>query len=274
MYESEIQRLNEIIRTYTLFFIIFDIVFFATVVAVLIILIGLFKSKQKLKTSENYIRYAIRGQEEERARIARELHDTVAQDLRYCKSLGEKLEESSIKTEFCRILGKSISEVRSISYNLAPPDVTKYDLAANLMNLCQSFKEYSGIDFRFVSPKKIDTRFLTKEENLNLYRIVQESLNNILKHARADEVTVLVRNEIGTEPKGIYIFITDDGIGFDTKRNYASGTNHFGLVGMKQRAEFIKAELEISSEIGAGSQIRLVKLNKAPSVSEGTIRFK
>lgn len=274
MYESEIQRLNEIIRTYTLFFIIFDIVFFATVVAVLIILIGLFKSKQKLKTSENYIRYAIRGQEEERARIARELHDTVAQDLRYCKSLGEKLEESSIKTEFCRILGKSISEVRSISYNLAPPDVTKYDLAANLMNLCQSFKEYSGIDFRFVSPKKIDTRFLTREENLNLYRIVQESLNNILKHARADEVTVLVRNEIGTEPKGIYIFITDDGIGFDTKRNYASGTNHFGLVGMKQRAEFIKAELEISSEIGAGSQIRLVKLNKAPSVSEGTIRFK
>ena len=58
-----------------------------------------------------------------------------------------------------------------------------------------------------------------------------------------------------------------------TRKNYSSGTNHFGLVGMKQRAEFINAKLEITSEFGEGSQIKLVKYRQSPDIKEGVINF-
>ena len=271
---GELSRLQTMVHTYTVFFIIFDIVFFVAVFFGVILLIIYLKSKNKLKGSRDYLRYTISGQEEERARIARELHDTVAQDLRYCRSLSEKISDVSLQKEISALLDKSVSQVRSMSYNLAPPDITKNDLAANIMNLCQNFKEQSQIEFRMVAPGRVNTDFLSKEENFNIYRIVQESLSNILKHAGAEEVTVLLRNEIGSEEKGLYIFITDDGKGFDSKKNYVSGSKHFGLVGMQQRSELIGAKLEINSEIGAGSQIKLVKLKRAPEVSQGVIKFK
>ncbi|MBB5227228.1 sensor histidine kinase [Treponema ruminis] len=271
---AELQRLYGIIHSYTVFFIIFDIVFFVIVLGGVGLLIRYLKSQKKLRSSGTYLRYIIRGQEEERSRVARELHDTVAQDLRYCRSLVEKIDDNDLRENLSKLLDKSVHEVRSMSYNLSPPDVTKNDLSANIMNLCQNFTEQSQVEFRMVTPGKTDTSFLSKEENFNIYRIVQESLNNILKHARAEEVTVLLRNEIGDEEKGLYIFITDDGIGFDTRRNYSSGNSHFGLLGMTQRAELINAKLEISSEIGAGSQIKLVKLKMSPSVGEGVIKFK
>ena len=270
---EELEHLYSILQAYTVFFMIFDFVFFFVVVGVVILLIRFLKSRRKLRISGNYLRYTIRGQEKERARIARDLHDTVAQDLRYCRSLAEKIPEKQLKDELFEILDKSVTEVRSMSYNLAPPDVTRNDLVANVMNLCQNFKEHSGVDFRMVAPEKVDTTFLSEEENLNMYRIVQESLNNILKHAEASEVSVLLRNEIGTEERGLYIFISDDGVGFDSRKNYSQGTSHFGLVGMRQRAEFINAKLEITSEPGEGTQIKLVKLRQRPTVKEGTIRF-
>lgn len=274
MDSAEIQRLHGIIHSYTVFFIIFDIVFFAIILGAVGLLIRYLKSQKRLRSSGDYLRYIIRGQEEERARVARELHDTIAQDLRYCRSLADKIGENDLREKLSGLLDKSVHEVRSMSYNLAPPDVTKNDLAANIMNLCQNFTEQSQVEFRMVTPEKADTSFLTKEENFNIYRIVQESLNNILKHAKAEEVTVLLRNEIGDEDKGLYIFITDDGIGFDARRNYVSGNSHFGLLRMNQRAELIKAKLEISSEPGAGSQIKLVKLKHTSPVGEGVIKFK
>ena len=149
-----------------------------------------------------------------------------------------------------------------MSYNLAPPDVTKVNLSANIMNLCQNFQEHSDAEFRMVAVDGLNTNFLSQEENFNIYRIVQEAMNNIRKHSRAKEVTVLLRNEIDTEEKGLYIFITDDGIGFDSQKCYASGARHFGLVGMKQRAELIGAKIEISSEIGEGTQLSIIKLCK------------
>ncbi len=256
-YEEQIAQLQSIIHSYTIFFIIFDFVFFIVAVGAIILAIKFLKSKRTMLDSAEHLKFTIQGQEEERGRIARELHDTVAQDLRYCKSLAEKLEEKELSS----ILEKSLIEVRSMSYNLAPPDITKNDLVANLVNLCQTFEERSGLDFRLTVTEGIDTYFLTQPENLNLYRIVQESLNNIIKHASASEVTVLIRNEIGSENRGIYIFITDDGKGFDVerRRKIAAETKHFGLFGMTERARAIGAKLEISSEEGVGTQVTIIK---------------
>ena len=149
-----------------------------------------------------------------------------------------------------------------MSYNLAPPDVIRNDITANVMNLSQNFKEHSDVDFRLTMPEKIDTEFLSEEENLNLYRIVQESLANIYKHADASEVTVLLRNENEGEAPGLYIFISDDGKGFDVneiEKTRGSDGNHLGLIGMRERADFIGAKLEIDSHPDEGTQITVIK---------------
>ena len=262
---QEIERLNTIIHQYTSFFIIFDVVFFITLVIIIVFAIQVLKSKKRLKNSSRYLRYTIKGQEEERARIARELHDTIAQDLRYCRSLTEKIvdkNDDNLGPKISKLLEDSLSQVRNMSYNLAPPDVIRNDITANVMNLSQNFKEHSDVDFRLTMPEKIDTEFLSEEENLNLYRIVQESLANIYKHADASEVTVLLRNENEGEAPGLYIFISDDGKGFDVneiEKTRGSDGNHLGLIGMRERADFIGAKLEIDSHPDEGTQITVIK---------------
>jgi len=272
--EQEIENLQNIIHGYTTFFIVLDIVFFITIIIVIFFAIQVLKSRKKLKNSSRYLRFTIKGQEEERARIARELHDTVAQDLRYCRNLSEKIDDrndSQLGSKLSSMLEQSLSYVRSMSYNLAPPDVIRNDIGANVMNLVQNFKEHSTTEIRFTVPDKLETSFLTEEENLNLYRIVQESLMNIRKHAQATEVTVLLRNANGDEPEGLYIFISDDGKGFDVpevSKVRGSDGSHFGLVGMKERSDFIGAKLDIDSHPDEGTQISIVKLNTAANSSK------
>ncbi len=260
---QEIAELESIIHDYTVFFIIIDVLFFVLLFFAVVFIIKFLKDKKNLHASNEYILYTIRGQEEERSRIARELHDTVAQDLRYCKSLSEKKNAGELLPQISSILGATIQQVRAMSYNLAPPDITQNDLAANLMSLCADAAEKSGIEFRFTLIDGTDTSFLTADEGLNLYRIVQEALTNILKHAEASEATVMVRNESGSEEKGLYIFITDDGKGFDPKKNihFETGQKHFGLSGMERRAALIGAKININSAIGDGTQISIMKKN-------------
>ena len=236
--------------------------------------IQILKSRKKLKSSSRYLRFTIKGQEEERARIARELHDTVAQDLRYCRNLSEKIvdvNDPKLGKKLSAMLEKSLSYVRSMSYNLAPPDVIRNDIAANVMNLAQNFKEVSGIEIRYTVPEKLDTSFLSEEDNLNLYRIVQESLVNIRKHAEASEVTVLLRNENGDEEAGLYIFISDDGKGFDTSeisKNRGTDGSQLGIIGMQERSDFIGAKLDIDSHLGEGTQISIVKLKNSEGLAD------
>lgn len=321
---NEIENLESIIRSYTNFFITFDIIVFSFAIVAVLLAIRFLKSKKRLEKTGKYLRAVIKGQEEERARIARELHDTVAQDLRYCKNLLEKeipashaeqnhchpeLDSGSAKEisshvrngnrniqECLSILTKTLLQVRSMSGNLTPPDITKNDLCVNVLNLCQMInrqiqndnklalkdfrvkpendtthkqkndttcnsnndKQVKNLEIRFVENGKADTSFLTEEENLNLFRIVQESLVNILRHADASEATVLIRNEVFDEKRGIYIFITDDGKGFDAEKPVPAG--HFGLAGMNERANLIGAKLKITSEKGEGTQILVEKL--------------
>ena len=271
--EQEIEKLQNIIQQYTTFFIIFDIVFFITIILIIIFAIQVLKSRRKLRSSNRYLRFTIKGQEEERARIARELHDTVAQDLRYCRNLSEKIDDKNdpmLGKKLSNMLEKSLSYVRSMSYNLAPPDVIRNDIAANVMNLAQNFKELADVEIRFTMPEKLDTDFLSEEENLNLYRIIQESLMNIRKHAEASEVTVLLRNANGDEPEGLYIFISDDGKGFDVDKyseSRGADGSHFGIVGMKERSDFIRAKLDIDSYPGEGTQISIVKLKNCEKLT-------
>lgn len=154
-------------------------------------------------------------------------------------------------------LSKFLSQVRSMSYNLAPPDITKNDFLLCIKNLCEEFKESAAVELRLSILENTDASFLKKEEILNLYRIIQEALSNIAKHADASEIVLLIRNENRDEEKGIYVFINDNGKGFDTEA--VDNKKHFGLKGMKKRADLIGAKLAISSEKDYGTQIKIIK---------------
>lgn len=262
---QNIAEMEKIIQSYTTIFLVFDIVFFAMIFAGVILLIHFIKSKKNLQDSNEYLLYTIKGQEEERERIARELHDTVAQNIRYCKALCENDSPSKNNSKITEILSKSLAEVRAMSYNLSPPDIAKNDFIACIKNLCQEFQENSNIDLRLSIIEDSDASFLDKSEILNLYRIIQESFTNIQKHSKAKEVVVLIRRENGAEEKGLYIFISDDGIGFeeqiiqDGKSTSRKSEKHFGLIGMQKRAKLIQATVQINSAKGEGTQISIFK---------------
>ena len=199
-----ISELEEIIQSYTTIFLVFDMVFFAMLIAGVLLLIRFAKSKKKLKESNEYLLFTIEGQEEERSRIARELHDTVAQNLRYCKSLCEKDGAKKNIGQIAEYVSKSLLQVRAMSYNLSPPDITKNDFLLCVKNLCEEFAENYGANIRLSILEITDASFLKKEEILNLYRILQESINNAVKHAEAGEIVLLIRNQNENEEKGLY----------------------------------------------------------------------
>ena len=257
---QDISELELIIKNYTTYFIVFDIFFFIILIVAVIFLIHYIKSGKKLKESTEYLRYTIQGQEEERERIARELHDTVAQNLRYCKSLCEKNDSQVNLPKIAEMLSKALTEVRNMSYNLSPPDIAKGDFLFCVKNLCEEFSQTPGLSFRLSILENTDASFLTKDEILNLYRIIQEVLTNIVKHANASEVVMMIRNENGSEEKGLFIFISDDGCGFNIDK--IDDKKHFGLKGMKKRADLAGAQLTIDSTTGEGTQIKLFKGKK------------
>lgn len=256
---QKIMELEEIINNFTTFFIIFDIIFFFMMIFGLLLSIRFLKSRKNLKDSNEYLSYTIKGQEEERARIARDLHDTIAQDLRYCKSLAEKKDSEENIPQITSLIEKSISQIRLICYNLAPSDIVKNNLGDSLINLCNCLNTEEDMQIRLSILDNTNFAFLTEIEILNIYRTVQESLINAVKHSKASEIVILVRNENGAEPKGLYIFVSDDGCGFNSEQFFYDTTKHFGLLGIKNRCQLIGAKFSIQSNEGEGTQICIYK---------------
>lgn len=270
---QELTEAYAIIESYSRFFLVFDLILVGVVILSLVIIIKYLKSRKNQLSSDEYLRYTILGQEAERERIARELHDTVAQDVRWCKSTVEKGMDGEQQQKVASLLADILGKIRTLSYNLAPPDLTKADLVANLQSLCRAFEQSASsenaVQMRFIMPSKPDIARLSEEESLNLYRIVQESLSNVQNHAHAHEVTVLLRPEASGEEEGIYIFVTDDGDGFDLEKVPQHG--HYGLSGMKRRASLIGASLTISSEPGEGTCVTVIKHFVRHAQTEGGV---
>ena len=152
------------------------------------------------------------------------------------------------------MLQKSISEVRDLSYDLRPPGLDKLGLVKTIYQYVQEFSEKTGWTVNFHSAGLED---LTLDYNIkiNLYRMVQEGLSNVRKHADADSITVSLLTSF---PK-LILRIEDDGKGFDVREclREADSKKRMGIRGIKERAHLLGGEMTIQSKPEKGTKISI-----------------
>jgi signal transduction histidine kinase/ligand-binding sensor domain-containing protein len=225
--------------------------------------------RQRL-AQQNFSRQLIASQEAERKRIAAELHDSLGQRLVVIKNLAwmflntdDRKDDKPIK-EISEEASQAISEVKTISYNLRPYQLDRIGLTKAIEAVVRSAQTASEIDFT-AEIDNIDDYFPADAE-INFYRIVQECLNNIVKHSQAAKAAVTIRREEGR----LDLTIEDNGRGFESDENPAnpkfegpnSKSGGFGLIGIRERAELLGGKIEIKSAPDHGTTIRIVIKNK------------
>ncbi|MCD9188318.1 MAG: PAS domain S-box protein [Pyrinomonadaceae bacterium] len=194
--------------------------------------------------------------EDERRRIARDLHDELGQKLTSLRLNLEKIRKMSENEAMSReidkigLLAKSIDKgIDFLAWELRPAALDQLGLIPALDNYVKQWTLFSGVRAELLASRLKKRRFV-REIETNLYRIVQEALNNIYKHAGANNVEVLL------ERRGdlIVLIIQDDGRGFNVKNKKTRGKG-IGLIGMEERAALVRGTLEIESAPGEGTTI-------------------
>jgi signal transduction histidine kinase len=205
------------------------------------------------RIAQDSLRRVVETQELERRRLARELHDETGQALASIllglKALDEKTDDAAARTsieELRELVVATLQDVRRLAVELRPSALDDFGLVAALERLADSFAEQSGISVDFQA-MLADER-LPAEAETALYRIVQESLTNVVKHAQARRVSILLTRTNGA----VKAVIEDDGRGFDPEQATDGG---FGLVGMRERLALLGGRLEIESARDAGTTV-------------------
>ncbi|HEX6891534.1 MAG TPA: sensor histidine kinase, partial [Chryseolinea sp.] len=193
----------------------------------------------------------LEGQERERKRIINELHDGVGQMLTIIRMQVDQLEiDSKSKQEIKTQINDAITEVKRISYHVMPQAIVDFGLEAALKGLCDTVSRYSGIviDFRYIREFEEKLDF---DISISLFRIVQEGLNNIAKHAEASHV---VLHLIDKEDE-VYCILEDNGKGFNEADlvTYAGS----GLRNIRERASLLNGSADILSKPGSGTTIEI-----------------
>jgi signal transduction histidine kinase len=205
-------------------------------------------------------RRVVQVQEEDRRRVALELHDGITQMLcallfrsqALAESLSERDGPAKGEAEKLRdMAGKTAKEVERVAHNLRPSVLDQLGLEAAMRETSEEFSDRTGVSVKLVFPKT-NVR-LTAESELTLYRILQEALRNVEKHADARLVTV----DLTQAAPFAKLTIKDDGLGFnpDQRQTRQNGKGGLGLVGMRERAAYVGGTLKLVSLRGAGTEI-------------------
>jgi signal transduction histidine kinase len=206
---------------------------------------------------------------EERNRLARDLHDAVTQTLFSASLVAEVLPELWEKDQDkgreylkeLRLMSRgALAEMRTLLLELRPTTLVEMNLSDLLRQLADAVTGQTGIPVTVAVEGLPD---FPADVHVAFYRIAQEALNNVVKHARASQVTVRLRcaASVGVKGEGslqagrVELCVSDDGDGFDPS---AVSPQHLGLSIMRERAEAIGAQLQIESEVGHGTQVKAV----------------
>ena len=201
----------------------------------------------------------VTAQEDERGRISRELHDEVGQQIT-ALMLAMKALESDVspqqlpaKLRALRITAEQVGrEIHQLASELRPVALDELGLSRALSGYLNSWAERSGISVDFVTAG-IDEARLSGAIETTLYRVVQEAMNNVLKHARAKSVSVSIERRVDM----VLTIVEDDGSGFDPDDAQGRDPTHIGIAGMRERAAIAGGTLTIESSGGGGTTVRI-----------------
>ena len=214
--------------------------------------------RREQQARAEYTLQLIASQEAERARIAAELHDSLGQDLLLVKNraqlaLTRKKLPAALREQLesiGAIASRSVAEARQISHDLHPPQLDHLGLTRALEAMIDSAAEASGIVFE----RKLDDvdGLFPKDAALNLYRVVQESLNNIIKHSHARQARIRLEHDL----REVQLHLEDDGDGFKVNET-ANGGKGLGLKNIAERVRILGGRLKIDSQPGQGARIQV-----------------
>ena len=202
------------------------------------------KMQEELKTKR--VSLLIEGQENERERIARDLHDGVGQLANVVKMTAKKLEVSE---ELNDSIDLFLEEMRKVTEGLLPLKLNDFPLDVCLNGLIDQVDRSSNIQFSFSSS---DVPEVAMNNKINIYRVTQEALSNILKHSEATQAFI----QINGFDDHLQLTIEDDGVGFD-KGDRNDDNSHHGLQNILFRSEVMNATCDIESSDGKGTFISL-----------------
>lgn len=196
------------------------------------------------------------AQEDERAAISAELHDGAGQELTSIllrlKALESQEDGKALRSgigDLCVAQSNAIEQLRSLSHQLRPPDLEQLGLGPTLYNLATEMLGQSGVTVGFES--NLNGQRLDSTIEITLYRIAQEALTNITRHAQASEVKLSVQLR---EPR-LRLVIEDNGVGFDPDQLGSSGVAHIGLASIQERAERLGGAFFVRTSPGEGTQL-------------------
>jgi len=211
------------------------------------------------KAQEEFTRKLLVNQENDRKRIASELHDSIGHHLLITKNrllLTEKNKddtESILRDvhEVTDIISSTINDVKEISYSLHPYQIERLGLTKAIISIIDRVSK--STDIKFISNIDQIDKLLIPETEISLYRIIQECINNIVNHSCAEEV--LINLSLNENENYISILINDNGKGFDIENVYENSDKHgFGLKGIKERVKLFNGKLEIQSSPETGTE--------------------
>ena len=200
---------------------------------------------------QNALGNLVRGADQERERVAREIHDGVgglliAIKLQFDQFKGKIPKQYAQK--FSQLLNQSTQEVKNISYNLMPSSLTLTTLKESLEQMIQQYRTENGPAIEFYTPNWNEE--FSMDYKLGIYRIIQELLKNTIEHAEATEIIV----QVSRYGDRVHLIVEDNGIGFDESK--ISGG--LGMKNIKNRVAFLNGKLEIDSYLNRGTTFNII----------------
>lgn len=240
---------------------------------VLILVFKKIRGGQKAASRIEHNKMIFDIQEKERAKISRDIHDSVVQDIRVLRLETENLvvDDSSKarQTKIEDLATDCIIKLRNICYNLTPAelvshnegDSTQLELISIINSLVQQFSARTHIPCVFKVEEGFEYPVLEKESTQNLFRVIQEALTNIEKHSYATQASIFIKkaDSSGGSKRALLIYITDDGIGCNQNElaKKLKSKEHLGLRGMKDRMELIGGQIEFFTAQNDGMEIKI-----------------
>jgi hypothetical protein len=213
--------------------------------------------RESAERLQHLSRRLLEVQEEERRRLARELHDdfgqllaTITVQLHAARSLAGEAAQSILE-ECMALLQRAGTQVRSLALDLRPAMLDTAGLDSTLRWLAEQHQQRTGVAVEVVG----HLNEVPGDQAIAGFRMVQEALTNVVRHARAQHIRIELSQADGT----VELVVRDDGVGFNVTKTLAraAGRGHLGLLGIKERAQILGGSLDVDSEPGRGTRLRI-----------------